>query len=281
MTSMVRLTYYEMLKTFLKKRTYLGFAIILLIVPIYVVAMKLEGGHFLKMGTQSLQLDFIFTGNPFNGWFVAHMLMNSLWVQIPILISFVAGDELAGEATAGTYRLILTRPVSRTRIFLAKYITTLIYTVVFVFFLGMLSVGLAVAFLGNGDLIILGRDILVLPQDEVWWRFILAYSFASWGMVTVASIAFFFSSFVENAIGPIVGTMGVVIIFTLVTVLPVELFSTIREYLFTYHMNIWQKAFADPIPWREIGNSAAYLGANSLVVMIAAWVIFTRKDILS
>jgi ABC-2 type transport system permease protein len=270
-----------MLKTFLKKRTYLGFAIILFIVPIYVVAMKLEGGHFLKMATQSLQLDFIFTGNPFNGWFVAHTLMNSLWVQIPILISFVAGDELAGEATAGTYRLILTRPVSRTRIFVSKYITTLIYTVVFVFFLGMLSVGLAVALLGNGDLIILGRDILVLPRDEIWWRFVLAYCFASWGMITVASIAFFFSSFVENAIGPIVGTMGVVIVFTLVTVLPVELFSTIREYLFTYHMNIWQKAFADPIPWREIGNSASYLGANSLIVMIAAWIIFTKKDILS
>jgi ABC-2 type transport system permease protein len=281
MSTMLRLTYYEMLKTFLKKRTYLGFAVILFIVPIYVIAMKLEGGRFLKMATQSLQLDFIFTGNPFNGWFVAHMLMNSLWVQIPILISFVAGDELAGEATAGTYRLILIRPVSRTRIFIAKYITTVIYTVLFVFSLGLMSAGLAVALLGNGDLIILGREILVLPQSEVMWRFVLAYCFASWGMITVASIAFFFSSFVENAIGPIVGTMGVVIVFTLITMLPVELFSTIREYLFTYHMNIWQKAFADPIPWHDILVSVAYLGANSLVAMLAAWIIFTKKDILS
>lgn len=281
MSSMIRLTYYEMLKTFLKKRTYLGFAVILFIVPIYVVAMKLEGGNFLRLTTRTLQLDFILTGNPFNGWFVAHMLMNSLWVQIPVLISFVAGDELAGEATAGTYRLILIRPVSRTRIFIAKYITTVIYTVLFVFFLGVLSAGLAVLLLGNGDLMILGREILVLPQSEVLWRFALAYCFASWGMITVASVAFLFSSFVENAIGPIVGTMGVVIVFTLITVLPVEVFSTIREYLFTYHMNIWQKAFADPIAWREILESAAYLGANSLVATLAAWVIFTKKDIVS
>lgn len=278
---MGRLVYYEILKTFLKKRTYLGFAVILVIVPIYVVAMKVEGGHFLRMATRSLQLDFILTGNPFNGWFVAHMLMNSLWVQIPVLISFVAGDELAGEATAGTYRLILIRPVSRTRIFIAKYITTVVYTVLFVFFLGTLSAGLALALLGNGDLIILGREILVLPQSEVLWRFILAYCFASWGMITVASIAFFFSSFVENAIGPIVGTMGVVIVFTLITVLPVELFSTIREYLFTYHMNVWEKAFADPIPWRDILVSIGYLGASSLAAVFVAWVIFTKKDILS
>lgn len=281
MNSMFRLTHYEMLKTFLKKRTYLGFAVILVIVPIYVIAMKLEGGNFLRMATRTLQLDFILTGNPFNGWFVAHTLMNSLWVQIPVLISFVAGDELAGEATAGTYRLILIRPVSRTRIFVAKYITTLIYTVLFVFFLGLLSAGLAVALLGNGDLIILGREILVLPQSEILWRFPLAYSFAAWGMITVASIAFFFSSFVENAIGPIIGTMGVVIVFTLITVLPVESFATIREYLFTYHMNIWQKAFDDPIPWHDIFVSVSYLGANSLTAVGAAWLIFIKKDILS
>jgi ABC-2 type transport system permease protein len=281
MSNFPRLVYYEMLKTFLKKRTYLGFAVVVVIVPIYVIAMKLEGGHFLKMAMRSLQMDFIFTGNLFNGWFVAHTLMNSLWVQIPILISFVAGDELAGEATAGTYRLILIRPVSRTRIFLAKYITTLLYTLIFVFFLGLLSAGLAVAVLGSGDLIVLGRGILVLPQSEVLWRFVLAYGFAAWGMMTVASIAFFFSSFVENAIGPIVGTMGVVIVFALVTVLPVESFASIRPYLFTYHMNIWQKAFADPIPWHDIRVSVTHLGANSAAATLAAWIIFTKKDILS
>ncbi len=278
---MLRLTYYEMVKTFLKKRTYLGFAVVLVIVPIYVIAMKLEGVRFLRMGLRSLQLDFILTGNPFNGWLVAHTLMNSLWVQIPVLISFVAGDQLAGEATAGTYRLILIRPVSRTRIFLAKYFTTVVYTVIFVFFLGIFSAGLALALLGSGDLFVIGQGILVLPESEVFSRFVLAYCFAAWGMITVASIAFFFSSFVENAIGPIVATMGVVIVFTLVTVLPVESFATIRPYLFTYYMNIWQKAFADPIPWDEVRTGMAYLGANSIAAVAAAWAIFTKKDILS
>ncbi len=278
---MFRLTYYEILKTFLKKRTYLGFAVVLAIVPIYVFAMKLEGGHFLRGATRGLQMDFILTGNPFNGWFVAHLIMNSLWVQIPVLISFVAGDELAGEATAGTYRLILIRPVSRTRIFIAKYITTVVYTVFFVFFLGALSAGLAVAVLGSGDLIILGRDILVLPESEMLWRFALAYCFAMWGMITIASIAFLFSSFVENAIGPIIATMGIVIVFTLITFLPVQIFDGIRPYLFPYHMNIWQKAFDDPIPWRDIVGSVGYLGAYSFLSTLIAWYIFIKKDVLS
>ena len=43
--------------------------------------------------------------------------MNSLWIHIPFLISLVAGDQLAGEGTAGTYRILLIRPPSRRRSF--------------------------------------------------------------------------------------------------------------------------------------------------------------------
>src|SRR3989304_5638696 len=127
---MGRLVYYELIKTFLKKRTYIGFLLVAVVVPLIEVAMKLEGGRFLQVTTRSLQQDFFFVGNLFNGWFVAYTMMNSLWVHIPLLISFVAGDQLAGEATAGTYRLILIKPVSRTRIFLSKYYTTIVYTVI-------------------------------------------------------------------------------------------------------------------------------------------------------
>jgi ABC-2 type transport system permease protein len=211
---MIRLIYYEIVKTFLKKRTYIGFGIVLVIVPLVEVAMKLEGGRFLSVAMRGISRDFLFFGNLFNGWLVAFQLMNSLWFHIPLLISFVAGDQLAGEATSGTYRLILIRPVSRTRIFIAKYITTLVYTVLFVLFLGGLSVGLAILLLGRGDLIVLTRGILILPEAEVAWRFLLAYGLATWTMMTIASISFFFSSFVENAIGPIVATMGLLIILT-------------------------------------------------------------------
>src|SRR3990172_6344762 len=157
---MGRLIYYELIKTFLKKRTYIGFAIVLLIVPLIEIAMKLEGGRFLQLSMRSLQQDFFFVGNLFNGWLVSYNMMNSLWVHIPLLISFVAGNMLAGEATAGTYRLILIRPVSRSKILLSKYVSTLLYTLIFILFLAALSVGLALPLLGRGDLIVLTRGIL-------------------------------------------------------------------------------------------------------------------------
>ena len=278
---MGRLIYYELIKTFLKKRTYIGFAIVLLIVPLIEIAMKLEGGRFLQLSMRSLQQDFFFVGNLFNGWLVSYNMMNSLWVHIPLLISFVAGDMLAGEATAGTYRLILIRPVSRSKILLSKYVSTLLYTLIFILFLAALSVGLALPLLGRGDLIVLTRGILVIPESDVAWRFVLAYLLAAWMMLTIASLAFFFSSFVENAIGPIVGTMGVIIIFTVIMVIPVELFEIIRPYLFTHYTNIWQLVFQDPVPWLEVVKSASVLGAYSLALVLAAWLVFLKKDILS
>jgi ABC-2 type transport system permease protein len=278
---MIRLVYYELIKTFLKKRTYIGFLLVGVVVPLVVVAMKLEGGKFIQYSLRSLQQDFMFVGNLFNGWLVAHTMMNSLWIHIPLLITFVAGDQLAGEATAGTYRLILVRPVSRTRIFISKCITTVIYTVVFVSFLAILSVGLSLLLLGSGDLIIMQRGILILPESDVAWRFVAGYFLATWAMLTIASISLFFSSFVENAIGPIISTMGLNMIFLLVTVIPLELFQDIKPYLFTNYLNVWQKIFEDPIQWQSIGTSVGVLGVYSLGFVIAAWVIFSRKDILT
>ena len=278
---MIRLVYYELIKTFLKKRTYIGFILVGVVVPLVEVAMKFEGGRFLQHSLRSLQQDFFFVGNLFNGWFVAHNMMNSLWVHIPLLISFVAGDQLAGEATAGTYRLILVRPVSRTRIFLSKFYTTVIYTVIFVGFLAILSIGLSLLLLGGGDLIVLMRGILILPASDVAWRFLVGYMLAAWAMLTIASLSFFFSSFVENAIGPIISTMGVNMIFLLVTVIPLELFQDIKPYLFTNYMNVWQKIFEDPVPWDSVWTSSAVLGAYCLAFVVAAWLIFRRKDILT
>lgn len=278
---MTRFVYYELVKTFLKKRTYLGFGLVLLIVPLVEVAFKLEGGRFINIATRGLMRDFFMIGNLFNGWFVSYQIMNSLWFHIPLLISFVAGDQLAGEATAGTYRLILIRPVSRTSIFFAKYIVTLIYTVFFVVFLGGLSIGLALALLGRGDLIIITRIIIILPSSGIMGRFCVAYLFAMWTMITIASLSLFFSSFVENAIGPIVATMGVLILFSVVSVIPLQMFETVKPYLFTSYMNLWQQAFFEPMDWENIRTALICCGLYSCLSVFFAWLIFIKKDILS
>jgi ABC-2 type transport system permease protein len=279
---MLNLVYYELFKTYAKKRTYIGFIAVAVIIPLVMWGMKMEGGRFIQYQMRTLQNDFFITGNLFNGWIIAHLIMNSLWLHVPFLISLVAGDQLAGEATAGTFRLILIRPVSRTLILNAKYITTLFYTASLVFGIALLSVGLGLIIFGSGDLLAIDRDMLtILPEAQMFWRFLLAYGLAIVSMWVVASLAFLFSSFVENAIGPIIATMAVVGLLLIISNLPVESFEPIKPYLFTTYENVWQQAFKNPIDWQNIAKSCSILLSYSIAFWLIALFVFRRKDILS
>ena len=129
----------EILKTYAKWRTYIGFIAVGIVVPLVEFGLKAEGGSIIRNMTRGLGEDFLIVGNLFNAYFITYFIMNSLWIHVPFLISLVAGDQLAGEATGGTFRLMLIHPPSRTRILAAKYTTTLVYTLSLVVFLGLLA----------------------------------------------------------------------------------------------------------------------------------------------
>jgi ABC-2 type transport system permease protein len=279
---MLMLIYYELFKTYAKWRTYIGFVVVAALIPLVLWGMKVEGGKFIQYQMRTLQNDFFITGNLFNGWIIAQLIMNSLWVHVPFLISLVAGDQLAGEATAGTFRLILIRPVSRTRILNSKFIATLLYTTSLIVAIAVLSVGLGLLIFGSGDLLSIDRDTLtILPESEMWSRFALAYGLAILSMWVVASLAFLFSSFVENAIGPIIATMAVIIAMLIISNLPVDSFEPIKPYLFTTYQNVWQQAFKNPFDWEKIWRSCLILSGYSAGFWLITLFVFRRKDILS
>lgn len=278
---MFKLLILEILKTFKKWRTYIGFLTIGIIVPLIASAIKFSGADLEKGMMRQFESEFLIVGNLFNGWFFSHMIMNSLFIHIPFLITLVAGDILAGEATAGTYRILLTHSISRTKILIIKYITTLFYSFLLILFLALLSLGFGHLFFGGGDLLIFGKEILLLPPDELLFRFIGAYLCAVIAMWTISSLAFFFSSFVENAIGPIIGTMSVLIIFLIISELPIEFFENIKPYLFTTYTSVWMKVFEEPINIKEIFASITYLIIYSASFFAITLYYFKRKDILS
>lgn len=271
----------EILKTYFRWRSYIAFIAIAIVVPLVLVAMKLNTDTILRTVTRGFSQDFLLLGNIANAYFVTYLVLNALWIHVPFLLTLGAGDQLAGEAAAGTFRILLTRPVSRSRILVMKYLTTLLYTFTVVAFLVVLSVGLGLFLFGSGDLVVPGKVLTVIPAGEGPWRMVFACLLATWGMWVVASLAFFFSSLVDNALGPIVGTMAVIIIFYVLSGVQVDLFRAVRPYLFTTYLDIWQKALESPIPFQEILTSGAILGAYSIGFYCMTWYIFVRKDILS
>jgi len=272
----------ELSKIFRKWRTYIGFLAIAILVPIIQIAMLVEGENGINFMTRNLQESFVFVGNLLNGYLISYAILSALVVHIPFLITLVAGDLLAGEATAGTYRILVTRPVSRFKIVLSKFLAGLIYTNLLVLWLAIISMGIGLLVFGVGELIVITNvNILILARNDVLWRFLLGYGFAALSMTVVLSLAFLFSSLVENAIGPIVSTMAIIIVFVIISALDIEFFQSIRPYLFTNYMQSWRSFFDDPIDVHDILKSAAVLAGHVIFFFGATVYIFNKKDILS
>jgi ABC-2 type transport system permease protein len=68
--------------------------------------------------------------------------------------------------------------------------------------------------------------------------------FAALALTTIAAMALMFSAFSENSLGPIVATVCVVIVFTIIQQLKVPIFEqTINPWSFTTHMLGWKGFF--------------------------------------
>lgn len=271
----------ELFKVFRKWRTYIGFIAITVLVPIIQIALIFEGQQYLSFLTQNLKQSFVFVGNLLNGYLIANVIMQSLFIHIPFLIALVAGEILAGEATGGTYRMLLTRPVSRIKVIWAKFIAIILYTNLLVLWLALLSLGLGVLIFGTGELIVIKSNIIIFAKDDILWRFAFGFGFAALSMSVVASLAFLFSSLVENAIGPIISTMAIIIVFIIISALNIEFLENIRPYLFTNYMLSWRLFFDDPLETAEIIKSALVLFLHVVIFFTATLIIFKRKDILS
>jgi ABC-2 type transport system permease protein len=272
----------ELLKIFRKWRTYIGFIAIGVLVPLLHLAMYLEGQNSIDYVTRGLRDSFILVGNLLNGYWISYLILNALIIHIPFLITLVAGDLMAGEATAGTYRILVTRPVSRMQIVTSKYIAGLIYTSFLIFWLALMSLVVGIIVFGSGELIVAGSQaIIIFEKSDILWRFVLAYGFAILSMTVVCSLAILFSSLVENAIGPIVSTMAVIIIFIILSNFDVAILKEIKPYLFTSYMLNWREFFNDPLDFSEITKAILILAGHILVFFSATAYIFKKKDILS
>ncbi len=279
---MITLVKIELYKIFKKWRTYIGFIAIAVLVPIIQVAILIEGSHYLDFMTRNLQQSFVFVGNLLNSYLISYMILNALTIHIPFLIALVAGDLLAGEATAGTYRMLLTRPVSRFKIATSKFLAGVIYTNLLVLWLAVISIVIGFIMFGVGELIVIKNSgIIIFAKDDVFWRFLLAYGYAALSMMVVTSIAFLFSSLVENAIGPIVTTMAIIIVFIIMSAIDIDFFHSIRPYLFTTYMQSWRLFFDKPVDYGEIIKSVLILLGHIVALYGLTVVIFKKKDILT
>jgi ABC-2 type transport system permease protein len=203
-----------------------------------------------------------------------------LIVHIPLLVALVTGDLISGEAAMGTLRMLVSRPISRSQLLLSKFLAGGIYTLLIVIWLGVLAVVVGRFLFGPGDLMVLNSDgLIIIQEQDVAWRYLGGFCVAFLALLTISSLSICLSCFSDNSIGPIVSTMAIILLFTIIGTLDVPVFDPIRPYLFTTHMAAWRSFFEDPLPWDQIKQSIYILILHNLAFMGIALVTFHRKDI--
>jgi ABC-2 type transport system permease protein len=275
-------TYNELLKIAAKPRSYIGIGAITLIVGVILFAMRIDGAEFISYITRPFEQSLSFEGNILNGNLIAYVILQMLIVHVPLLIALVTGDLISGEAAMGTIRLLLSKPLSRTHILFSKFLSGCAYTLIMLIWLVFLALIVGKLLFGTGDLMVLNSDgLIIFNENDVGWRFASGFSLAFLSLVMIATLSLTFSCFSDNSVGPIVTTMAVIILFTIISNLQVPVLQPIQSYLFTNHIIAWRYFFEDPIPVEKIFTSVNILLAYIGGLLVIAVYKFNKKDILS
>jgi ABC-2 type transport system permease protein len=285
----------ELFKIFKKPRTYIAFGVISLIIILVQVAFIYGGEEYVGLIISGLGGSFEApTKEILNGYFVCYYVLNLLLIHVPILVALVAGDIVAGEANMGTLRLVVSKPISRINLLLVKFTASCIYTLMLLVWMALFALLLSMLLFGTNDLFI-ARELEsnIISSSDVLWRYGAAFLFAGLALVMVAAMSFMFSMFADNSVGPIVATVCVVIVFTVLTQMQIPFYDeSVKPYLFTTHMLGWKGFFYvkgnDGVTVNgsiedisQIIKSALILIGYTLVFLLVGGWYFNKKNILS
>jgi ABC-2 type transport system permease protein len=200
-----------------------------------------------------------------------------------IYLALVAGDIVAKEGEDGHYRLLLVRPISRSRLLLIKYLTCMGYTFVLIQFITWSAFGLGLALKGwGGGFFVMAPEIGLLSfydWDFGLQRFALASLFLSCSMMTISSIAFLFSCL---PIKPAAATIGALSYFIIDRILKETGFMENYDHLLlTKHIVSWTRLLVEDIPWPIILRDYTALAAVCLTCLILGIAIFESRDLKS
>lgn len=263
----------ELRVMFTRRRTWaLLFAIamipILLAIAVSLSAERLapgEGPPFLDRVTQN----GLFTG------FTAMLLAMPLF--LPLTISVVAGDTIAGEAGLGTLRYLLIAPVGRARLLVVKYLGTLVFTLA-----GTLTLMIAGAIIGAilfpvGPVTLLSGDVIQVPEALARMGFIAIYTTVS--MMGMLALGLFISTLTTIPVGAMTGVLIASGVSQILDNLPQ--LAWLHEWLFTHYWLDFADILRQPMELSSLLSNLLLQLGYVAVFGALAYGRFTTKDILS
>jgi ABC-2 type transport system permease protein len=266
----VRLLRSELAMVFRRRRNLVLLAILGLVPVLISVAVKL-GGHPHRGGS-------IFGNITDNGLFaaLAALLVVSPFF-LPLVISVVAGDTIAGEANSGTLRYLLVIPVGRTRLLAAKFVAVLAWSLACVVTVAVTGVLAGLVLFPSGELPLLsGR---VISYGAGVGRLVLVLLYVAATVLAVGAMGLFVSTMTEVPLAAMAATLTLTIVSEVADAVPQ--LSRIHGWLPSHYWLQWIDLLRDPVITRDMTTGLWVALAYVALFVSLAWARFGGADVTS
>lgn len=270
----------ELWKLFGKKRTYIGFGAFVLAQSVMLLAFKFTrwesdlGRMLSSNGYPPTEFISALTVS-------VVMLMPQIILLMPLYATLVGGDLVAKEYEDGTLRMILSRPISRVRLLLVKWVAGIIFAAVLVVVLGATALGLACMFFPWKGMFVFvpGQAFSIMPAGEGLARFAFAHLFLAVNASVMLSVAFMFSCCNMKPAAATIVALSYLFINVVMEGIP--FFDRYENWFITHHFKCWLQVLQNPVPWTQILQSEFILVGASATAFVIGTVIFYTRDIKS
>jgi ABC-2 type transport system permease protein len=197
---------------------------------------------------------------------------------LPIAVSVVAGEAVAGEAQQGTLRYLLLRPVGRTTLLVAKLVSIVVYVALAVVIVAGVAYVVGTHLFGTAPLPSLSGGP-PLTTEQASGRMLLAVAYVGISMLGVGSFALALSTVTDSPLAATLGALAVLVTSQVLDLL--EAAGPVRGYLPTHYWLAFVDLFRNPVLWRDLERGTLLQLAYVAVLLLASWAHFQTKDITS
>lgn len=213
------------------------------------------------------------------GTFVLDNVFTTSLVSLFVII--IAGGIVANEFRWGTIKQLLIRPISRSTILLSKYIALLLFTLLTVVFLLATNIIVGAIFYGvpavNPEIIVNRPD--GLESNTLLGEIFMQYGFRVLNIVVLATFGFMISSIFRSSALAIGLSMFLMFIGTTVAQAMAQ-YEWSKYILFANtDLSVYFSSFGPIREEMTIGFSITVVAVYMVVFIIAAWSIFTKRDV--
>ena len=271
----------EFIRQLRRTRTWACFLSLAALPTLIAVANRVQGGGRERQINIFTQL----TKSGINLSVVALLVMSNFFLVV--VVAAFAGESVSGEATWGTLRYLLIRPVPRYRVLFGKMFVAYVLTVVATLIVSVTGLLVGTACFGWHDPIVLqklqiGARTFSLPVQigalEGLARLSLASAYVALFLLVVVAVGMLLSTLTDSTAAAVVGTIVVIVSSAVLENVPSLRFM--KPVLPTHFWGDWTQLFTGG------STSGMWLGVLSTLIYTTLFSViavarFQRKDILS